>query len=207
MSDVYPKRWLSILAMVVFASAVVDTQRETIPEAVARGSTGRIRTAPSGLAPAMTEILRDTDMVVRGTIGKPRSYLSEDQRDVYTDYPIMNFVILYQARVHASRVSGVAQSVTVTQLGGTILMNGVNFTQTEHGLGPLEPGAEGLFLLQRIDSRDRIAGMFFGAFSISGGVVHRLTKVESFAPEFQGAPAATVVAEIVASARALREKP
>ncbi len=84
-------------------------------------------------------------MIVYGTIGEGRSYLSDDQRDVYTDYPINEPVFAYRSELASIPAGRVVQGVTVTQLGGTVTVNGVAFTQTEPALPPLEAGTRGLF--------------------------------------------------------------
>ena len=194
---------LTVLAVVALP-VTIHAQRETIPEALARGSSGRVRTAPSGHPPDIADLLRDTDIVVRGIVGEARSYLSDDQRDVYTDYRIDNPVFLYQAQSVPSARPGVMPTVTVTQLGGTVTINDRKFTQTEQGLPPLESGAEGLFLLERVDNHYRIVGTFYGAFGIVGGTLRPLTKVQSFAPEYKDVAAAPAAEEMVTRLRALR---
>src|SRR5258708_28836061 len=52
---------------------------------------------------------------------------------------------LYQTQPSAFPRPGIAAAITVTQLGGTITVNGQSFKQTEQGLPPLLPGTDGLF--------------------------------------------------------------
>ena len=195
---------LTVLAFVLTLSSVGHAQSETVHEAIARGATGRVSTAPSGHPPTVTDLLRETDIVVRGIIGQPRAYLSGDKRDVYTDYALKNPAILYAKQVLSSAVPGASADVTVTQLGGTIEVNGVKFTQQENGLLPLEPGVEGLFLLKRVDNRYQIAGTYFGAFRIAAGRVTPFTMRQSFAPEYRDASTEHAVAEIMRQLRTLR---
>jgi hypothetical protein len=86
--------------LLVFAlAATIDAQLQTIPEMLrtAGESMSGGPTIPSGVAPTLDRVLADTDMIVTGVVGQPRSYLSDDQRDVYTDYPLSNPAFLYQA--------------------------------------------------------------------------------------------------------------
>jgi hypothetical protein len=194
----HTRRAAALLATTGFVlAAAIQAAQETIPQAVARGATGRITTAPSGKPPDMDDILRDVDVVVRGVVGEPRSFLSEDKRDVYTEYSMKRPIVAYQARPVAAAVPGVGPEVSVTQLGGTVMVDGVKFTQTEQGLPPLQPGTEALFLLKRIDGRYHIAGTFFGAFGIVAERLKPLTTVESFAPEYRDAPAREGTEKIV----------
>jgi hypothetical protein len=194
-------KWLLAVMALLGVSTRAYAQGETVLEAIARGASGRIRTAPSGKPPEVATVLRSTDLVVRGTLGEPQSYLSPDQRDVYTDYPLERPVVLFQKRQTASDKPGITPAITVTQLGGTISLNGVKFTQTEDGLPPLKPGSEGLFLLTRINDRYWIAGTFFGAFGIVDGKLKTLTSMQSFAKEFDGAPADRAGADLASLAR------
>jgi hypothetical protein len=58
-------------------------------------------------------------MIVRGMVGEPTSYMSEDQRSVYTDYPIKNLSILYTEVVTETKQPGLP-ALAVTILGGAI---------------------------------------------------------------------------------------
>jgi hypothetical protein len=175
-----------LLSLIILLSGSIEAQqRETIPEAIAKGAVGSVATAPSGQLPSVADLLRITDVVARGTIGPGRSYLSDDQRDVYTDYPITEPIVIYQSNVATSLTPGTVPSVTVTVRGGTVVVNGTTFTHTEPGLRPLQAGTQGLFLLQRVGSKYRVAGTFFGAFSIKDGKVMPLAGRSDFAPEYR----------------------
>jgi hypothetical protein len=184
---------------------VGHTQQETIPEAIARGATGRFRTAPSGLAPSVSHLLQETDLIIRGIVGDHKSYLSSDQTDVYTDYALNNITVFYRAEPFVSARPGARETLAVTQLGGTVTVNGVEFKQIEDGLPALEAGSDGLFLLCKSGNRYFIAGTFYGAFGIATGKLLPLTKVGSFAPEYRDIPATEAVTRIVAQARSLRK--
>ena len=197
---------LAILAVAMLLPAVSYAQGDTIPERLAQGSMGRTRGSGSGHPPSITKLLNETDMVVRGIVGQPRVYLSDDQRDVYTDYPLEKPVVLYEARLASSAAPGTVPAVTVTQLGGTITINGLTFKHEEEGLSALVPGTAGLFLLRRIGTQYRIAGTYFGAFLISEGKLTPLASREAFAPEYRGVPEGPAVQQLVAQARSLRKK-
>ena len=85
---------------------LIHAQRPTIPEAVRQGAVNSIATTPSGQPPTVADLLSTTDIVVMGTIGDSRSYLSDDQRDVYTDYPIKEPVVLFRSDMERLRGPG-----------------------------------------------------------------------------------------------------
>jgi hypothetical protein len=174
---------------------------ETIPETLARvGESLTSRPSiPSGIAD-MAEILRQTELIVRGSIGSPtKAYLSKDQRDIYTDYPLIKTIVLFDSTVQSFRTPVLGSEVTVTVLGGSIqrAVPGppfrerlLTFTLIPKALPELPTGAEGLFLLKRIDGKYQPVGYFFGAFEISGDRITRpFTQAHGFADEYRGAPA------------------
>jgi hypothetical protein len=65
--------------------ATASLAQETIPEAVARGATSRGSTPGSGRPEALTTLLRRVDVIVRGVVGVPRSYLSDDRQSLFSD--------------------------------------------------------------------------------------------------------------------------
>lgn len=176
-------------------------QRQTIPAAIAEGAVASVATRPSGQAPTMESVLADTDVVVTGTVGEPRSYLSEDQRDVYTDYPVADAVFRYQSKLSPVATPGIPPAVIVTQLGGTIMINGVSFTQKETALPPLQPGISALFLLRRNGGKHFIAGGYFGAFAIVDGRLRPLVSRSDFAPEYVNQPVSTALYRLATSLR------
>jgi hypothetical protein len=176
---------LLVSLVIVIEPRLVQTQRATIPEMISRGGATSTSTVPSGLPPSVDELLRITDVVVTGTIGQPRSYLSSDQTEIYTDYDIIAPVIFFQSQVITRPTPGPPPGVTVTLRGGTLMVSGISFTQTEPALPPLQSGTQGLFLLRRVDGKYQIAGMFFGAFSIIEGRIMPLVARDDFAPEYR----------------------
>jgi hypothetical protein len=197
---------VSLISLVAMAVVAVPTyaQRETVPEAIARGATGRVRTAPSGKAPTLPELLAETDLIVQGTMGGSRAYLSEDRADVYTDHVLLNTFILHGTIApQASKVPGQIPSLTITQLGGALQFGGVIFTQTEHGLPPLRPGMQGIFLLTRVSDKYLIAKVFYGALEIRDGKVFPLARPEAFLPEYRGKEVDDAIRDLLENVRAL----
>src|SRR4029453_18239529 len=120
----------------------------TIPESLARAgkSIGAGAGIPSGVGPALDGLLIDTDLIVRGVLGQPKSYLSDDQRAVLTDYPVLRASILYERKGLASPPDPVALAVTL--LGGEIEINGLTYADRPAALPALTPGSEALLCLR-----------------------------------------------------------
>lgn len=162
-----------------------------------------VRNSPSGEVPAVTDILAQADLVVRGVLGTPVSYLSDDQYEILTDYPIIDPVILQQSRMSTSDRPGMPPPIVVTRLGGTAMVGGVRFSQTNAGLPALEAGTEGLFILKLVNGKHRFLYDFLGAFRISAGKLENLSERADFAPEYQDVPASEALADVAARLQAL----
>ena len=101
MSIITGTRTLVALGCFLTASTHAQSERPTIPELLRQSgkSLEGFTTVPSGVAPSIDQVIDGAEIVVRGIVGQPRSYLSNDQRDVYTEYPSRNPVILYQTEM------------------------------------------------------------------------------------------------------------
>lgn len=144
-------------------------------------------------------------MIVRGVVGQPRSYLSDDQVDVLTDDPLLKPTVLFQNDATSLGLAAEREGVTVTVRGGTIEINGLTFTSKHAALPGLEPGSEEILCLKRVGSRNLIALTFYGAFRVESQGLAPLSRKQGFAPEIEHVPSATVIAELVARARSLHQ--
>ena len=193
-----------LTALVFVAQPALSAQSETIPEAVARGATGHTRTAPSGLSPKVGDILKRTDVIVRGVIGESRSYLSDDRQNVFTDFELKQITIVHERQMRSFAQPGLFATLSVTQLGGRITINGAEYTQIEEGLPLLVSGTECLLFLQQVGQRYHIADTFFGAFEISANRLRPLTAKRDFAPEYRDVPVEQAVLDALNRIRALQ---
>jgi hypothetical protein len=81
---------------------------------------------PSGAATDLDVILRDTDVIVRDIVGNPRSYLSDDQTTIFSDYPIIKPMIFFDEMVTSSSKPGPPETeIVVTLEGGKITLGGL----------------------------------------------------------------------------------
>jgi hypothetical protein len=155
----------------------------------------------------MDEVLRETEVIVRGTIGPGRTYLSKDQMEIYTDYPLINAMVLFDPVVGSSRTPGGSpREIIVTILGGVIQIGGLTFTSRPEALPELPIGAEALFLLKRVDGRYQLAGRYYGAFEIKDDHLKRpFMKKEDFAEGYRGAPVSATAQSWVAAVAKARQ--
>jgi hypothetical protein len=198
---------LLVLSILV-SSRPVAAQGTTIPEALARHGSSLERSVGvwSGPPPSVESLLSSTDLVVRGVVTQTRSYLSPNQRDVYTDYEVRRPRVLYRVGSSSDGRPGV-DSMTVTLLGGTIELNGLTFKAVHKGLPSLPSGEEHILLLRQSDSRFFIAGDYFGAFRVVRGRVEPSVRKGGFAEKYKGMPAAEAARALAAAtARAHRRQ-
>jgi hypothetical protein len=198
-----PTRYRAGAALVCLSIATASMAQETIPEAVARGATSRASTPGSGRPEALTTLLRRADVIVRGVVGVPRSYLSDDRQSLFSDYPIQNPVYVYRREEPVFIVPGVPPPLLVTIRGGRIEIGGVLFTESDGSLPRLMPGADVVLVLERTDGKYRPAGGgHLGAFAVVNERLVRLTGRRGFAPEMEGRIAVEAIAEMTRIATA-----
>jgi hypothetical protein len=176
-----------VLGLVGTATAVSQTQ-PTIPEWLAargRDSTLVINVG-SGASPSVDSLLRRTDRIAKGTLGSSRSFLSEDQRQIFTEFQIVSPTILFDRNPPVGSRPGVVEPVTVTQLGGTVTINGLRFTEINETLPLMKEGTTVLVLLEQKAGRFLLVGDFLGAFEIRGNSMTPLVRKEDFAREYRG---------------------
>lgn len=106
-----PEVLFALLVGLLLQPSAIYAQLKTIPQQLAEQGTDLRSGAsvPSGASPDVDVILRDTDVIVRGVVGNPRSYLSDDQLTIFSDYPIAKPVILFDTMIASSSKPGPAQ--------------------------------------------------------------------------------------------------
>jgi len=186
--------------------ALAATQAPTIPESLARAGTSLQSGAsmPSGAAPAVDRVLEQTDVIVRGTVGQPRSYLSDDLTEVLSDYPLSDAEVLYARSELRGTIDTASFAATIH--GGVVEINHLTFSTAHAGLPRLNPGSRAVLCLQKDGARFMIALRFFGAFEITGDELVPTTTKTGFAPEMRGVPMAQALAALVTRAGAVHRR-
>jgi len=197
-----PSNFFTMLCVASLTS-VLQAQLLTIPEALAKAgrSLSSGPSVPSGPAPSIDQVLAETDLIVRGVLGEPTTRLSDDQMEVYTEYPLRNAVIRYNA-ISNGMPAARPSSLLVTVLGGTFIINGLTFKSVHGALGLLQPGAEYLLLLRSVGNRYFLAAEYYGAFQVVGSTATNHVQKRGFAEELNGKPVAQVEQTLLARIRA-----
>jgi hypothetical protein len=209
------KRWAAffVTALCTTVSLSGQERQRTLPEIIADSglqpgeSSQGLAGPPSECyieCPSIAHTLGNTDVAIIAIVGPPRAgYLSDDQRDVYTDYPLEQRVVLYQREIVPPALGN---PPAVTVLGGTANINGVKYTLTHAALPPLPVGATCLFLLKRVGTRYHLADGYYGVFRVSEEGLIPLVNDDRFATEYKGRPTATAMKDIVARLSAHRRE-
>jgi hypothetical protein len=195
---------VAVISLLAALSASSQGTLQTIPQQLARAGKSLTSgpTMPSGQAPSLDRVLRETDLIIRGEPGTPHSFLSADQTEVLTDYPILNATVLYDKQEPARR-SERPTTINVTILGGSLEINGLTFTSYHPALPSLEQGREGLFFVRRSGERNMIAVTYYGAFAIHGDELVASARKADFAHELKGTPSAKAIGDLIERARVL----
>lgn len=184
-------------------------QQLTIPEQLAQAGASLDHVyGPSsgnyGAPLTIDRVIADATVVVHGIIGTGRVYLSDDQREILTDYSLNSATILYDAAVTAVKTPGATPTITVTTLGGAMTFGGFTYRSIHEEMPSLEPGADCLLLLRRIGGQYRLALTFYGAFKIQDSkLVPMASNVKTLANEYAEMSSADAMNDILRRVRAV----
>jgi hypothetical protein len=198
--------YASIILLFVWRhDLVAQVDQPTIPELVTQAgkSLAGMRLVPSGTPPTVVDVLRDTDLIVRGTLGKSHSYLSPDQREVLTDYDVLKPEFLFERQLPAAAQPGVPRAVTLTLLGGSVSVGGFTYTFTDKAVQPLNTGTTCLLLLKKVAGRYRLAGDYLGIFKIDDDKLVPFTGKQGFAAELRNTKSSRAIAEMTETIRSI----
>ena len=194
---------VSLLLLILSLLAAPSTQDRplTIPEALAHsgGPLTKSVSTPSGPLPTLDRLLERTGLIVRGIVRGGRSYLSQDEQDIYTDYEIRNPIVLYDS-ASPSPAGRIGTHLTVTILGGEVVVNGTLCKSVHQALPALNPGPEHLLLLRRDGERYFLAGTYFGAFRVANGLIEAAANHQEFAATVNGKSADRMATDLVVAA-------
>ena len=156
----------------IVSTAVSPAQTPTIPEAVAAMRPGPYVTSRiTEMAPPPFEtIVKSADLIVHGSLKKLRTYLSADQRTLYTDFEVVPTNTIAGSAISANAKPGPSPLI-LRQWGGETEIDGVLVKITEEGF-PLLPVDQPLLLILRFNAdagKYEIAGTFGGAFQLQQG--------------------------------------
>lgn len=189
---------IAYLTLCPLLSAQTD-DRLTIPEDVklhAPQPLVRIRTRELPSV-SIKDVAPRVDLVVDGTVAPMGTYMSPDQKDLYTDYLVTPIRVIFQGQVVTSPSPGVARPIVVTRWGGRTLVDGVVVDMEDSDVRPLQSGEEVVLLLTRDQSTSKyhLVSDIIGGFSVRQGQLEPLARHRS-AEQFRGASIAQLESEL-----------
>lgn len=130
----------------------------------------------SGCCTDLADLAYRSKIIVRGEVTDCIGRLSQDKREVWTDYTI-SIEEIYRQAGKSSLVPG--EKIQVTRLGGYFVVDGHRAVEYDVGSSPISQGIPEIFFFARCDSPDcttayRFAGpdgSSFGAISLENGQV------------------------------------
>lgn len=173
---------LVLATLCVAASVELDAtqQRWTIPQEVARVRPQPVRCERivELVDVRLDELFDKGDVIVHGIASIATTRLSENQREVYTDFTIIPRRIMRQRVIASGQRPGVAEPLVFTQFGGKLLYDGVVVECFDKEAPLVENGAEGIFFLtpDRQLNRYRLVGDGAGALIVKSNRIVPLMK-------------------------------
>lgn len=190
-----------VFALTATAGAQEPDLRPTLPELAIRVAPdpvilGRIREM---VTPSLRKMAQGADLIVHGSVGPGKTYLSADLRDLYTDYLVTPRRGLARRTPQASSAPAATAPIIVKRWGGQIVLNGVSVTQDDYDLRQFQSGDELLLLLMydRTDGKYQLVGEVSGAFSVSNGRVVQLLRNRPIAEYVRDATIAQFESEVL----------
>jgi hypothetical protein len=187
-------RTVSFLIVVLVTAFAVAAQEavESLKD-IARRNGGVASSKIDGESPSMSirDLAQQSDLIVRGRLERITTRLSDDESTVFRDFTVTSLVVIKQ-RADLSQARRPAQlpALTLRQLGGRILVDGLTLTTTtnfEDRETPMEAGQEYILFLSsapasRSTTMSTGSGVFqlmsahWGAFPIRNGKVSNFSK-------------------------------
>lgn len=188
------------IAFALLRIAAAGADQLTIPQVVKlRAPEPVLLTRIRELVPVtFEETIENADLVVHGTVAPMRTYLSDDQKELYTDYAITPLRVVFQRHVVGSQVPGVAQPIVVKRWGGRMVIDGVQVTVEDMNLASFENGAELVLILRSSeDGKYRIAKEIAGVLGVRGGLISPTIRSVLKSEQLMGMTVAQFEAEVV----------
>ena len=152
------------------AQTVRDTARQSAP--------GPVTISTGCECPEVTleALASGADIVVQGRVTPLKTYLSPDERALFTDYLVTPTRIFLQ-RITQISAAREAPPIVLTRQGGTAVIEGVQVTAVDRNVPPLNAGGEYILFLRLDKERSgtfRDVTAWAGTWGVTGGMVQLL---------------------------------
>jgi hypothetical protein len=138
-------------------------------------------------------LVAEADLIVHATVTPIRTYLSADQREVFTDYAVSPIRMLFKRNVDASATPGVVASIVMTAWGGRMTVEGVEVVLRDRNAPQLGDRVEAaLFLKEDAPGRYRLVSDVTGALGVTAGRIRFLNADEAYDERFKSIRDSTI---------------
>jgi hypothetical protein len=195
-----------VFALLLGAEHVCGQNLWTIPQSVARydGPPGgpMYATRTDEVIPlSLGEMVRRAELILEGTLRVRRTYLSDDQTWIYTEFDVLPSTVFIHRRSGPAKRPG-PEIIVLKQSGGRMTVSGLEVIAEESQFRLL-PTGEPVFLFLSDDDRDSVYEVVGGA----GAIVARDSQMRPWlktAPPLQTPDRAGLIGDIN---RGLRRTP
>jgi hypothetical protein len=167
------------VAFSVLASAQQEDLRPTLPELARRFGPKPVYQSRIAdfVVESLESVLPRADVIVHGTVDRVTTYLSPDQRDLYTDYLVRPLRMIpprppaVLARPGQTPVP--PAPIVVTRWGGQTTINGVQVTQEDAEVSAFRVGDEVVLLLaySKEEGKYRLPSLVSGVFLVDDSLL------------------------------------
>jgi hypothetical protein len=181
-----------LVAVAVFAvgsSRMLAQSSPTLRELATRDGGVHVSIIGDGPMTSLANIVKRADLIIKGKVSRRVSYLTPDDRDVYTDYELAMAQTLFQRQVVSTDTPGIALPLIFKSRGGRVVTDGLEITVEVRSNSALVTIVEGdeVYLFARRDATDGKWLMFpFDVFTVRSTEVvapDRLTDLEKVVPK------------------------
>jgi hypothetical protein len=149
---------MTVFALLVgFASLPLTAQYEPTLREMANSHGGITRMIHScGPLPSLADVVRRAELIVEGVVTARASYLTADERDIFTDYDLAIRQVLFQREMLVSSRPGIAMPLIFKSSGGQIVVSGLRLAvnvQANSARVTLKEG-DHVFLFAKRDQKD-----------------------------------------------------
>jgi hypothetical protein len=191
----------NLLVVICALSAIATAQADqlTLPQ-MARRSAPRPVYIERGreLVPvALEEIVATADLIVHGTVAPVSAYLSDDEKELYTDYAVTPLRVILQRGAVTSQAPELPRPIIVKHWGGHTVIEGVDVSLVDTDLPPFANGAEVVLVLKsHMDGKYRISKEVAGVLGVSAGRIATPVSLALRAERFTGLTIAQFESEV-----------
>ena len=164
-------RHIGMVAVALFTAIPASSDQLTLPQEARLKAPNPVMVARSCEKVPLTleQIVRPADLVLYGTVNLIRTYLSEDQRELYSDYEVTPLRVMIQKVAVSTSTPGQARPIIVKQWGGHTTIDGVFVSVEDDDLRPMSSGAEVILVLTLQKDRKYGIDSYAGKLDVSNG--------------------------------------